>query len=110
MDVKPLVALTLEEAIRTKRIKIDRRSNSKRNLEPREGWFQDPDNPGGLFWRVEITDDRWAIYGHERMGWDAIGPGGWLTDDCWNRLQEITEKKTAVEPPKRPNRRSKRSR
>ena len=106
MDVKPLAALTLEEALRTERMEIDRRSNSERSLKPCEGWFQDPDDPGGLFWRVETTDGRWAIYGYERMGWDAISPGGWLTDDCWDRLQEITEKKTATKPPKRPGRRS----
>lgn len=99
MEMKPVAALTLEEALQDTRIEIERRSNFERSLAPCEGWFRDPYDSDDLFWRVVSTDGRWAIYGYERMGWEPVGSGGWLIDDTWGRLHEIIEKKTAVEMP-----------
>jgi hypothetical protein len=91
MESKPLAAMLLEEAIYTGFVKIERRSNSERGLEMREGWFQDPDDAYALFWHVTLTDGQWTICGRERMGWEPISVGGWLTDNTWGRLYEIIE-------------------
>ena len=89
MDSKPFMAMTLAEALDAELIKIERRSNSKRNLEPKVGWFQDPDDLD-LFWKVLREAGQWAIYGYECMGKAPVSPGGWLEDDIWVRLKEIT--------------------
>lgn len=83
------MAMILSEAIDAEIVKIERRSNSKRKLKPQPGWFQDPDDPD-LFWQVVKEAGQWAVYGYECMGKEPISPGGWLENDTWVRMKEIT--------------------